>query len=256
MPLPAKMTVRSSPPGSTIRWRSAWRQPMMIRIEKSSRLLLIEDDELIAVLITRALKAEGCQIQHALTGPQGLQAAVTGGFDLVILDLMLPGMDGTLVLRKLMELIPEQRVLVLSAISELATRVACLEAGAVDFLAKPFELAELIARVRVRIRLPAPGPAAGELLVGLVRLDLRLQTVVVGGRRSTLSYREFVLLRHLMSRAGRPCTRGELLRDVWSTEFDPGSNVVDVYIRRLRGKLDHPNRIETLRHVGYRFNAD
>jgi len=159
------------------------------------------------------------------------------------------------VLRKLMELLPGQRVLVLSAVSEVATRVACLEAGAVDFLGKPFELSELIARVRIRIRLPAPGPAAGELVVGPVRLDLRLQTVVAAGRRAALSYREFVLLRHFMSRAGRPCTRSELLRDVWSTEFDSGSNLVDVYVRRLRGKLDHPNRIETVRHVGYRFNA-
>ncbi|HZM77486.1 MAG TPA: response regulator transcription factor [Candidatus Limnocylindrales bacterium] len=229
---------------------------MMIRIETSTRLLLIEDDELIAALITRALQTQGCRIEHAVTGPRGLQAAVCGQFDLVILDLLLPGMDGTLVLRKLMELLPQQRVLVLSAVSDVATKVACLEAGAVDFLGKPFELAELIARVRIRLRLPAPGPAAGEIVIGPVKLDLSLQTVVAAGRRTALSYREFVLLRHFMSRAGRPCTRGELLRDVWSTEFDPGSNVVEVYVRRLRGKLDRPNRIETVRHVGYRFNAD
>ena len=110
--------------------------------------------------------------------------------------------------------------------------------------------------MRARIRLPAPGPATARLIVGPVRLDLRDQTVSVPGRRTTLSYREFLLLRYLMQRAGRPCTRDELLAGVWGMEFDPGSNVVDVSVRRLRAKLDSPHRIETIRHVGYRFAAD
>jgi DNA-binding response OmpR family regulator len=217
---------------------------------------LIEDDERIAGLIARALRAEGYQVDHAATGPDGLEAATSTRFDLVILDLLLPGMDGTIVLRRLMEQDPSQRVLVLSAVPEVATRVACLEAGAADFLGKPFALDELTARVRARIRAAAPGPAASELIVGPVRLDLKQRMVTVPGRRTWLSYREFGLLCHLMQRAGRPCTREELLQDVWDMSFDPGTNVVDVCVRRLRAKLDHPRRIETVRNVGYRFTAD
>lgn len=222
----------------------------------AGRLLLVEDDDRIARLLARALHDEDYQVERVATGPDGLQAALAGGFDLVILDLMLPGMDGTVVLQRLMEQRPDQRVLVLSAVPEISTRVACLEAGAADFLGKPFALAELLARVRARIRVPAPGPVSDVLVVGPVRLDLRLHRAEVHGRHAALSYREFVLLCHLMQRAGRACTRSELLEDVWDLRFDPGSNVVDVYIRRLRAKLDHPDRIATVRNVGYRFNAD
>jgi DNA-binding response OmpR family regulator len=170
---------------------------------------------------------------------------------------MLPGLDGTVVLSRLMEQRPQQRVIVLSAVPEIGTRVACLEAGAADFLAKPFALAELRARVRARIRGLAPGPVVDEIVVGPVRLNLRLHQVEIPGRRpATLTYREFLLLRHLMQRAGRPCSRPELLQDVWDLAFDPGTNVVDVCVRRVRAKLDHPDRIETVRHVGYRFSAD
>ncbi|MBB5869839.1 DNA-binding response OmpR family regulator [Allocatelliglobosispora scoriae] len=223
---------------------------------RTARLLLIEDDDRIARLIARTLSDEGYHLDRAATGPSGLDAALAGGFDLVILDLMLPGMDGTVVLQRLLEQRPEQRVLVLSAVPEIATRVACLEAGAADFLGKPFAIAELIARVRSRIRVRAPGPANDVLIVGPVRLDLRLHRAEVGGRLVNLSYREFMLLCHLMQRAGRPCSRAELLEDVWEMSFDPGSNVVDVSVRRLRAKLDHPDRIETVRNVGYRFNVD
>jgi DNA-binding response OmpR family regulator len=217
------------------------------------RLLLIEDDERIARMVGRALHEEGYQVAHAGDGPTGLQAAEADPFDLIILDLMLPGMDGTLVLRKLIERDPRQRVLVLSAVPEVATRVACLELGATDFVGKPFSLDELLARIRARTRDAAPGPAGDVLQVGPVRLDLRLHRVEAGGRASALSYREFLLLRHLMQRAGRPCTRLELLEDVWEMPFDPGSNVVDVYVRRLRAKPGLHDRIETVRNVGYRF---
>jgi DNA-binding response OmpR family regulator len=217
------------------------------------RLLLIEDDERIARLVGRALHAEGYQVFHAGDGPEGLRAAAAEQFDLIILDLMLPGMDGTVVLRKLIEHDPRRRVLVLSAVPEVATRVACLELGAADFVGKPFALDELVARVRARTRDGAPGPASDVLVVGPVRLELRLHRVEAGGRSASLSYREFLLLRHLMQRAGRPCTRLELLEDVWQMSFDPGSNVVDVYVRRLRSKPGLHDRIETVRNVGYRF---
>jgi DNA-binding response OmpR family regulator len=220
----------------------------------SRRLLLVEDDDRIAALIERTLHGEGFVVTRAATGPAGLRAARADSYDLVILDLMLPGMDGADVLQAIMEHDRTTRVLVLSAVPEIATRVAVLDGGAVDFLGKPFALAELLARIRARLRPADPAPAEA-ITVGPVRLDLRRQVVEVPGRRSALSRREGVLLAHLMHRAGQPCTRAELLHRVWGMDFDPGSNVVDVYVRRLRAKLDHPDRIETVRHVGYRFTA-
>ncbi len=168
---------------------------------------------------------------------------------------MLPDLDGMTVLHKLVENVPSQPVLVLSAVPQIATRVACIEGGAADFVAKPFALAELVARVRARIRERAPGPATDLLTAGPVRLDLRSHKVIVQGRESALSHREFSLLRYLMQRTGLACSRAELLREVWDMTFDPGTNVVDVFIRRLRAKLDHPDRIVAVRHVGYRFDA-
>jgi DNA-binding response OmpR family regulator len=221
-----------------------------------SRVLLIEDDDRIARLVARALENEGFPVARASTGPEGLNTALAADFDLVILDLMLPGMDGSEVLERLMVERPEQRVLVLSAVPEIGTRVAVLEAGATDFLGKPFAVAELIARIRARLRSSVPGAAARWLRVGPVRLDLRRHRAEVHGVDTDLPLREFMLLQHLMQRAGRTCSRDELLADVWGLTFDPGSNVVDVYIRRLRGKLDRPNRIETVRNVGYAFALD
>ena len=221
-----------------------------------SRVLLIEDDDRIARLVARALENEGFPVARESTGTGGLNTALATDFDLVVLDLMLPGMDGGDVLERLMVERPEQRVLVLSAAPEIGTRVAVLEAGAADFLGKPFAVAELIARVRARLRSSVPGAAARWLQVGPVRLDLRRRRAEVNGVETDLPLREFLLLQHLMRRAGRTCSRGELLADVWGLTFDPGSNVVDVYVRRLRGKLDRPNRIETVRNVGYSFTVD
>jgi two-component system, OmpR family, response regulator len=220
------------------------------------RVLVVEDDERIARLVARALRGEGHAVDHAANGPAGLGVATATDFDLVVLDLMLPGMDGTEVLERLIAVRPEQPVLVLSAVGEIGTRVACLEAGAADFLGKPFAVAELVARVHVRMRRPAAGAARPWLAVGPVGLDLRLHRATVAGRRVELSLREFLLLRHLMQRAGGACSRSELLADVWGTTFDPGSNLVDVCVRRLRAKLDTPDRVETVRNVGYRFVAD
>ncbi|HEV7899108.1 MAG TPA: response regulator transcription factor [Planosporangium sp.] len=221
-----------------------------------SRVLVIEDDDRIARLVSRALTDDGHGVERAARGGEGLNEALAGDFDLVVLDLMLPDMMGTQVLERLVEVRPEQRVLVLSAVPEIGTRVAVLETGAADFLGKPFAVAELIARVRARLRVPAPGAAARWLRAGPVLLDLRLRRAEVAGSQVELSFREFLLLQHVMRRGGQACSRGELLSDVWGFTFDPGSNVVDVCVRRLRMKLDRPDRIETVRNVGYRFIVD
>jgi DNA-binding response OmpR family regulator len=220
------------------------------------RVLVIEDDDRIGRLVTRALNGGGLLTERVATGTAGLDAALAREFDLVVLDLMLPGMGGREVLDQLLAQRPGQRVLVLSAVPEISTRVAVLEAGAADFLGKPFAVAELVARVRARLRSAVPGDAARWLHVGPVRLDLHRRRATVKGVNVELPLREFLLLQHLMTRAGLPCSRDELLADVWGLNFDPGSNVVDVYVRRLRGKLDRADRIETVRSVGYAYAAN
>jgi two-component system OmpR family response regulator len=220
------------------------------------RVLVVEDDERIGRLVSRALQRDGYVTEWAGTGPDGLAAALAGDFELVILDLMLPGMSGEEVLERLVRHRPQQRVMVLSAVPEIGARVAVLEAGAADFLGKPFAVAELLARVRARVRAPAPGATRQSVEAGPVRLDLRRRRAYINGADVDLPQREFLLLLHLMSRPGQVCTRTELLADVWGLTFDPGTNVIDVYVRRLRGKLDRPDRIETVRHVGYTFTLD
>ena len=218
---------------------------------------MIEDDDRIGRLVTRALEGGGLLTERAATGTAGLDAALHRDYDLVVLDLMLPGLDGRQVLDRLLDRRPGQPVLVLSAVPEISTRVAVLEAGAADFLGKPFAVAELLARVRARMRSARPGgDAARWLHVGPVRLDLHRRRATVDGVDVDLPLREFLLLQHLMTRAGRPCSRDELLADVWGLRFDPGSNVVDVYVRRLRGRLDRADRIETVRGVGYAYAVD
>jgi DNA-binding response OmpR family regulator len=219
------------------------------------RVLIVEDEERVARLLVRALEGDGYAVELAMSGLGGLYTALASDFDLVLLDLMLPGLPGMEVLTRLVEARPDQRVLVVSGVSEIATRVACLEAGAADVVAKPFALLELLARVHARIRAPAPLPTP-MLTAGPIALDVRLRRALVGDRAVELSEREYLLLRYLMERAGRPCGRSELLADVWGLSFDPGSNVVDVCVRRLRSKLDAPERVETIRHVGYRIRAD
>jgi two-component system OmpR family response regulator len=220
------------------------------------RVLVIEDDDRISRLVARALQNDGYGVERSASGSDGLNVALANDFDLVVLDLMLPGMTGTEVLQRLVTARPEQRVLVLSAVPEIGTRVAVLEAGAADFLGKPFAIAELLARVRARLRSPSPGAASRWLRAGPVVLDLRLRRAEVAGLQVGLSVREFLLLQHVMRRAGEACSRVELLSDVWGLTFDPGSNVVDVCVRRLRAKLDRPDRIETVRNVGYQLSLN
>jgi two-component system OmpR family response regulator len=220
-----------------------------------SRVLVVDDEERLRRLLLRVLQEEGFTVSTASTGVEGLDQLRARDYDLVVLDLMLPDMHGADVLAEMLAHQPATRVLVLSAVPEIGLRVQVLDMGALDFLPKPFAVAELLARVRARLRFGGVGPGQRFLQVGDLRLDAQRRTLVIAGRSVPLSQREFVLLNHLMQRAGQVCSRGELLTDVWGYNFDPGTNVVDVYIRRLRAKLDIKNRIETVRNVGYSLIA-
>lgn len=219
--------------------------------EPGARQILVADDEpRILTFLTRALTTCGFAVDCARTGATAIQLVDRRPYDLVLLDLMLPPPDGFEVLRHIQELRPSQEVLVLSALSDVETKVRCFELGASDFVVKPFVLAELVARVRLRVRRSRALDAARFLHHGRISLDLQRHLAVVEGRSVYLSSREFLLLEHLIRRAGEVCTRVELLQAVWGISFDTGTNVVDVYVRRLRTKLGG-DAIETVRSVGY-----
>jgi two-component system OmpR family response regulator len=219
-----------------------------------TRVLVVDDEPRIVSFVSRALTAEGFLVDGAHDGGRGLELAATGSYELVVLDLLLPNVDGMTVLQDLMEQRPDQRVLVLSALSDVETKVRCLEFGASDYLSKPFSLAELIARVRARLRQPGAGPRHRFLRGGDLTLDLTRRIAETNGRNVPLSEREFLLLEYLMRQDGDVCSRERLLAEVWDYSFDPGSNVVDVCVGRLRSKLGG-DVIETVRNVGYRFHA-
>lgn len=219
-----------------------------------SRILVVEDEVRIASFVSRALSAEGFGVDCASEGTRALQLARSGQYELVVLDLLLPGLDGVSVLRGIIDHDAEQRVLILSALSDVDSKVRCLEIGASDYLQKPFALSELIARVRARLR-QAPAPAPDRFLrAGTVSLDMLRRVADAGNGHANLSEREFALLQFLMRLDGEVATREQLLSDVWGVTFDIGSNVVDVTVGRLRSKLGD-DVIETVRHVGYRLNA-
>jgi len=217
------------------------------------RVLVIEDEPRIASFISRALSAQGFQVDATNDGRKGLELARAGRHELIVLDLLLPGMDGFSVLEEIIQHRPDQRVVVVSAISDVDAKVRCLELGATDYISKPFSLAELIARIRARLRQP-PAPAPDRYLrVGPVSLDMVRRIANSGSGPVHLSEREFGVLQHVMRAEGEVCTREELLADVWGMSFDTGTNVVDVYIKRLRKKLGS-DVIETVRNAGYRLN--
>jgi len=214
------------------------------------KILVVDDEQRILRFLVRGLQAEGFAVDAADNGADGLHKALEGGYDLVILDLLMPGMDGASVLRQLVARRPAQAVLVLSCLNATATKVRLLEAGAEDYLAKPFSLDELLARVRVRLRV-ATGRATS-LVAGRLRLDLIRREADSGSGPVALADREFLLLRELMQHTGTTVSKQRLLSAVWKYHFDPGSNVVDVYVRRLRAKLG-ADTITTIRGEGYRI---
>jgi DNA-binding response OmpR family regulator len=216
-------------------------------------VLVVDDEPNVAGFVGRALRSRGFAVDIAVGGERGLEAALDGGYGLIVLDLRMGDVHGLVILRQVLRRRPHQRVLVLSAASDTATKVQCLDLGATDFVPKPFELAELVARVGAQLRTAAPPPVAERhLRAGSVTLDLQRRRVHAGdgGRPAELSDREFGVLRHLMSRPGRVCSREELLADVWQLDFDPRTNVVDVCVHRLRDKLGR-GLIRTVRNVGY-----
>ena len=216
-----------------------------------AKILVIEDDAGVADVIVRTLEGRGFAVTVADKGAQGLELARANDFDLVLLDLLLPDLDGLSVLERLMTVRDERpQVLILSALSNVEAKVRCLDLGAADYLAKPFALEELVARVSARVRRSDAKSSDRYLRDATLTLDLQRRLALVDGKAIPLSSREFFLLEHLMRHEGRVCTRKELLEDIWGYTFDPGTNVVDVYIRRLRQKVTSAN-IETVRNVGY-----
>ena len=218
------------------------------------RVLVIEDEPRIVAFVRGALEAQGIGVEAAYDGAAGLQAAVHGSFDLVVLDLMLPVRNGLSVLQELRPLKPELPVIILSARSGLASKLRGFELGAIDFLAKPFSVDELIARIRVHLRrtldLETVVLRVGDLELDVVRRQVRLKDST-----ADLSHREFALLRCLAEANGEVVSRRKLLEDVWGFHFDPGTNVVDVCVRRLRKKLGPEAPIRTVRNAGYRVPA-
>lgn len=220
----------------------------------SPRVLVVDDEPRIVSFVSRALSAEGFRVEAESEGRRALERVRKRAYDLVVLDLLMPGTDGHTILEGMIEARPDQRVMILSAVSSVDSKVKCLEAGAVDYLPKPFSVAELMARVRARLREPGAAPPTRFMRVGAVVLDMARRSADAGEGPVSLSEREFLLLQHLMRMEGDVCTRARLLEEVWGYSFPTSSNVVDVYVGRLRAKLG-PDAIETVRNAGYRFNA-
>ncbi|GAB2747335.1 response regulator transcription factor [Nocardioides pakistanensis] len=221
-----------------------------------ARILIAEDEARIASFITKGLGAEGYTTSSVADGPSALDLALGGDFDLMILDIGLPGMDGYEVLDQLRASGSRMPVIVLTARDSVTDTVSALEGGADDYMAKPFRFAELLARVRLRLRHGGERSAGREvdLEVNGVRLDLRTRRATVAGRDVELSAREFKLAEIFMLNPGQVLSREQILSHVWGYDFDPGSNVVDVYVGYLRKKLGN-DAIRTVRGMGYRFEA-
>jgi DNA-binding response OmpR family regulator len=221
-----------------------------------ARILIVEDEDRIASFVAKGLAADGHRTTRVADGREGLDHALSGDFDLMVLDIGLPGIDGFEVLDQLRSQGSRLPVVVLTARDSVTDTVSALEGGADDYMPKPFRFAELLARIRLRLRQGSESTGGREdvLQAGGVRLDVRTRRATVGAREVELSAREFALAETLMVNAGQVLSREQLLDKVWGFDFDPGSNVVDVYVGYLRKKFG-PASIATVRGMGYRFNA-
>ncbi|RRJ87073.1 DNA-binding response regulator [Gulosibacter macacae] len=222
-----------------------------------TNILIIEDEARIAAFITKGLKANGHASTAVGTGNEGIDLAASDAFDLIVLDIGLPDLDGFSVLDTIRGMGVRTPVIILTARSSVSDTVHGLETGADDYMATPFRFEELLARIRLRLRVQAGdgADAAGEPTVLThddLSLDLRTHRATVAGREIDLSAREFALAQEFLRHPGQALTREQLLSRVWGYDFDPASNVVDVYVRYLRRKLG-TDRIETVRGVGYRL---
>ena len=216
------------------------------------RILLVEDDAATAADIQRALSGAGHLVNHLADGRQGLMEAIGGGYDLLVVDRMLPALDGVGLIRALRAATIATPALMLTARAGIADRVEGLDAGADDYLAKPFAMAALLARVNALGRRPAAVQAEPTLLrLADLEMDLLRRSVTRAGTRIDLQPREWRLLEHLLRHAGRVVTRNMLLEGVWDIHFDPRTSVVETHVSRLRAKLGEPPLIQTLRGAGY-----
>lgn len=217
------------------------------------KILVVEDNKKLASFLVRAFSEEGFVVDQVGDGAAALQQIHSLPYDLIVLDWMLPELDGLSVCREARARGSRVPILMLTARTDVAERIAGLDAGADDYLAKPFDLGELLARSRALIR---RGSGEGVLRVGPLVIDRAERKVQADGKRIDLTPREFALLAYLAREAGRDVPRMEILAKVWEATFDPGSNVVDVHVKSLRDKLGtHSKMIETVRGIGYRLTT-
>ena len=223
------------------------------------RILVVEDERKVAAFVRQGLVEEGHAVEVAADGAAALEAVADGPpFDLVVLDVMLPKRDGLDVLRSLRSLRIQTPVLLLTARDGVADKVAGLDAGADDYLAKPFAFEEFLARVRALLR-RGRGGAEPVLRLADLSLDPATRAVLRGRRRITLTAREYALLEYFLRNAGRVLTRPMITQHVWGMDWDPQSNIVDVYVGYLRRKVDaagEPRLVQTVRGAGYMLNAE
>jgi two-component system, OmpR family, copper resistance phosphate regulon response regulator CusR len=222
------------------------------------RLLLIEDEEKVSRFIVKGLMAERFAVDVAAEGDKGLELARTYNYDLIILDLMLPGLSGTEVLRLVRRQNERVPVLVLTARDAITDKVRHFEIGADDYLTKPFAFAELLVRVKALLRRGAVS-RPNTLRVADLEIDRLTQHVRRGGQRIELTGKEYALLEYLMTNAGRVLSRTMIIEHVWDQSFDGATNIVDVYVRHLRNKIDEPferKLIRTVRGVGYAIGGE
>jgi DNA-binding response OmpR family regulator len=217
-----------------------------------TQILIAEDEERIAAFIAKGLRAEGFATATVASGEQALALARSGEYALLVLDLGLADMDGFDVLRQLRESGAQLPVIILTARSSVTDTVTGLESGADDYMAKPFRFEELLARVRLRLRAQQVVGDSTTLTHGPLQLDLRTRRMRVGTQEVDLSAREFALAETFLRHPGHVLSREQLLSQVWGYDFDPGSNVVDVYVRYLRKKIG-AEHFDTVRGVGYRL---
>jgi len=222
------------------------------------RILIVEDEQKLAEILSRSLRGEGFTVDVAATADDGYHLATSDNYDLIILDLLLPDQPGTDLLRRLRQQHLKVPVLVLTARGELETKVETFEAGADDYLTKPFALPELMVRVRALLR---RGPAVREAILKLADLELDRLTRQVrrAGKRIELSPKEYALLEYLLLNPGRVLSRSMIIDRVWDQSFEGFTNIVDVYVRQLRRKIDEgfePRLIRTVRGLGYAIDPD